>query len=90
MDSDCKEYKIQDIDNYIVFKNKNERFKDSDLEIINNVVLYIPNDKNYENPNLEQCVLFLEEKYRFSSTSEAYAINVVLAELYKLKYGVEK
>ncbi len=90
LDGDCKEYTIKNVDKYIIFKNKNERFKDGDLEIIDNMVSHIPNDKNYENPTLEQSILYLKELYRFSSTTEAYAINTLIDEIYKLKYGIDK
>lgn len=38
--------------------------------------------KEYTNPDIEECVKTLEEKYRFSSTGEAYAINRLI-EFYK-------
>lgn len=41
-----------------------------------------PETKEYTNPDIEQCVKMLEDKYRFSSTSEAYAINRLI-EFYK-------
>lgn len=89
VNSDCKEFTIKEIDNYNIFKNKNEKFKENELVFENGVVLYVPN-KNYENPTLEQCIVYLEDKYKFSSTADSYAVNMVLNELYNLKYGINK
>ena len=41
-----------------------------------------PETKEYSNPDIEQCVEMLEEKYRYSSTADAYAINKLI-EFYK-------
>jgi len=38
--------------------------------------------EEYSNPTIEECVKMLEEKYMYSSTGDAYAINRLI-EFYK-------